>query len=520
MVTTRALLADSELRLELVVDAGDDALGREVLRLHNTELPDPSPYVRESELVLSNGLWMDQVSPADFVRSLSRARVAGLVFGLTAQCPAIPAGVEEACSSERLPLLSLPIEVPFTAVTESAARLQSEQRHAVLRDTVRRGNALALSLTRGGGADGVLHVLRRDHSVPLVVVDRNGRQLAAAGAELTRQQLSAVGAALFADVSPPEVDLPDIGPCAVFTVKGAIGEVDAGLVCLRALNQLDGVQRGALDQAALFLSLELAKRQAIHAIETRFSAELLEMILSGSARAHEIPDRLRTFGIDPQRRLAILTVAFTGPGGDVTTSADLVEAFFSSHGIAAVLAAGSQDVVAVFGWEEDQAALRTLASRLSHDVTRGTADLRVLVGVGELAEDAGSLKEPLARSRETCAVLRRRRTGPTVASFAEVGTHAMLLALLDRETLRRFANDVLGPIREQDHRQAGADLERTLRAFLNNDGQWSVTAAELFIHVNTLRNRIQRISELSGRDLSRLDERVNLFLAIEADAVS
>lgn len=42
-----------------------------------------------------------------------------------------------------------------------------------------------------------------------------------------------------------------------------------------------------------------------------------------------------------------------------------------------------------------------------------------------------------------------------VASFAEVGTHSMLLALHDREILRRFADDMLGPTREQD-RQAGS----------------------------------------------------------------
>lgn len=519
MLTVSALLADPNLGLELVVPSADPGPEREVLWLHNTELPDPSPYVRESELVLTNGLWTDQVAPAAFVTALVRARAAGLVFGLTTRQPDVPPAVGRACRDGGLLLLSLPVEVPFTAVTEAAARIQSGQRQAALHDTIRRGNALALSLTRGGGADGVLRVLRRDHSVPLVVVDRSGRQLATAGAELFSDQLTAVGEALCSPAPQSEVDLPGIGPSAIFLVKGAIGGADAGLVCLRPMAQLDGTQRGALDQAALFLSLEVAKQQAVQAIETRFSGELLEMILSGSARSLEIPGRLRAFGIDPHRRLAILTIALLVDGDEVTSGPELVEDFFASRGTRALLAAGSQDIVAVFGWDDDQAALRRLASRLSDDVGRRRGDVRVLVGVGDLADDATGLREPLVRSRETCAVLRRRHTGPTVASFAEVGTHAMLLALHDRETLRRFADDVLGPIREQD-RQSGGELERTLRAFLANDGQWSVTARELFIHVNTLRNRLQRVSDISGRDLGRLDERVNLFLAIEADAMS
>jgi DNA-binding PucR family transcriptional regulator len=84
--------------------------------------------------------------------------------------------------------------------------------------------------------------------------------------------------------------------------------------------------------------------------------------------------------------------------------------------------------------------------------------------------------------------------------------------------LRRFADDILGPLRSHDG-EHGTELERTLRTFLGNDGQWSTTAGALYVHVNTLRNRIAKIGELTGRDVSRLEDRVDLFLAIEADAL-
>jgi DNA-binding PucR family transcriptional regulator len=92
----------------------------------------------------------------------------------------------------------------------------------------------------------------------------------------------------------------------------------------------------------------------------------------------------------------------------------------------------------------------------------------------------------------------------------------MLLGLHDRGVLRRFADDILGPLRTHDEQNA-AELERTLRTFLANDGHWSPTATELYIHVNTLRNRVARITELTGRDVTRLEDRVDLFLALEAD---
>jgi DNA-binding PucR family transcriptional regulator len=77
---------------------------------------------------------------------------------------------------------------------------------------------------------------------------------------------------------------------------------------------------------------------------------------------------------------------------------------------------------------------------------------------------------------------------------------------------------VLGIIREHDTR-AHTELEHTLRTFLRHDGQWGVTAAALHVHVNTLRNRMARITELTGRNVNRLEDTVDLFLALAAETV-
>jgi len=70
-------------------------------------------------------------------------------------------------------------------------------------------------------------------------------------------------------------------------------------------------------------------------------------------------------------------------------------------------------------------------------------------------------------------------------------------------------------LREHDRRRGG-ELETTLRAFLDHDGHWGATAEALYVHVNTLRNRMARVAELTGRDVGRTADRVDLFLALEA----
>ena len=515
MLSLATLLQDPMLELELLVAGTDGELGREALWVHNTELPDPSPYVREGEIVLTNGLWQRETTPAAFSRNVRRAGAAGIIFGLREETPKTPPGLVEACEQLGLPLLQISIDVPFTAVTQAASAMQADQRRDALVGMVRRGDALAQAISHGAGASGVLAVLKREHDLPLAVVDRMARSLASAGAELSPDERRLVAEGLAKHPPPLEVNL-DEGRATLFLV-GAVGDTDAALVCLRPITALSRQEQDSLEQTARFLSLEVAKQQAVQAIELRFASELLDMILSGTQRAAEVPDRLRAFGVDPTGELVVLTTAFAN--GDESTLPGLsetVSGFFLDQGLAVVVAGGSQDVVAVL--QRPRQELHEVAETLRRAVAKRFPDRRAVIGLGEPAATAHALRQPLIQSREACQVLRRRQ-GQAVASFKELGTHRLLLGLQDKETLRSFADGVLVPLREYDRRRE-AQLEVTLKAFLQYDGQYAATASALFVHVNTLRNRLAKITELTGRDTGRTEDRVDLYLALEADELA
>ncbi|MFG2176230.1 PucR family transcriptional regulator [Streptomyces niveus] len=57
-------------------------------------------------------------------------------------------------------------------------------------------------------------------------------------------------------------------------------------------------------------------------------------------------------------------------------------------------------------------------------------------------------------------------------------------------------------------------LLQTLETFLARDGSWARAAEELHLHVNTVHYRIGRIEQITGRDLSRLDDRLDLRAAL------
>ena len=63
------------------------------------------------------------------------------------------------------------------------------------------------------------------------------------------------------------------------------------------------------------------------------------------------------------------------------------------------------------------------------------------------------------------------------------------------------ATGLLDPI-ERTEGEYGGELLRSLEAFIENNGNWERAARQLYCHRHTLRYRIRKIEELTGRDLA------------------
>ncbi len=515
MLTLARLIEQPELELTLLVPG--EGTDRELLWLHNTELPDPSPYLRPGELVLTNGMWAEETSPESFVDAVARAEGAGIVYGLREEAPTTPPALVEACRRTGLALAEISVTVPFTAVTRAAASILAESRVRDLSGAIRRSGALASAISSGTGASGVLEVVRKDHDLPLAVVDRTGRQLAVAGAELDSEQLREVARGLAR--RPPPLELELDGATASLFLVAAVGDVDAALVCLRPYRELTHAELDSLQQAGNYLSLEVAKQQAVHAIEQRFAGEVLDMVQAGPHREGDVAQRLRAFGVDPTGKIAVLAVAVAD--ADADEGIDMTEpitGFLVDHSLAVLVATGTRETIALVSWPQSVGrSLRTLAEDLQRTVARGV-DARVLVGIGGISDGSAGLRDVLVQARETCRAMQHQRGGPEIQAFSDLNNHRLLLGMLGDDTLARFSEGVLGALRDHDRRRGG-DLEPTLRAFLDLDGSYAETAAHLHVHVNTLRQRLAKITELTRRDPRRTHDRVDLVLALEADAL-
>ncbi|HEY3765632.1 MAG TPA: PucR family transcriptional regulator ligand-binding domain-containing protein [Gaiellales bacterium] len=488
------LLAIPSLDLRVVV-GGD--LERVIRWVHTTELADPSRYLQGGEVILTTGVWRDAgTTSTGFVAPLHGSDVAALGYGLPQPDSVVPDDLVAACADAQLPLFAVPYDVPFIAVSRAFVDRIYGQREEALRVRVMRNDQLVQAAGHGGGLGGILDVLAPQLDAWML---GRGRQVIAGAAGAVDVAELAAHATALAEPQPVTAN-----GWVAFPIV-ALGRTEAHLVVASGADGLDEDDRAAVDQTLPFLGLELARLQALRENERRLAAELVDLIMAGPGQARAAAARLATFGLAADGPLAAVVCETEHP--DVDVDLDRLERALSDAGVRGVAAVKTPELIAVVGWPGAEDDLATLAAGLHER-------MEAPVGVGGLAADAAGLRTAVVEGRHACRFARLRRDAGW-ATHDQVGSHTLLLALQDEEVLATFRRALLRPLEEHDARRRSRLVE-TLERFLTSGCRWQDTAAALHVHVNTLRHRLERVEQLTGRDLSSMEDRVDLYIALRS----
>jgi GAF domain-containing protein len=128
----------------------------------------------------------------------------------------------------------------------------------------------------------------------------------------------------------------------------------------------------------------------------------------------------------------------------------------------------------------------------------------VAVGVSNACRGAASFRSGFEEARDALLGTSVLQPRPGVMTYDELGPYKYLLRMSLDPDARDSHRRALARLAEYD-RERSASLLRTLEEFLGRRGNIGATAEALYIHPNTLRQRLRRIFELSGLDLRKED---------------
>jgi PucR family transcriptional regulator, purine catabolism regulatory protein len=523
MLTVRGLVSEMGLGLA----TGEDGADAPVRWVHISELPDPTPWLSGGELLLTTGIQLDtQRRQREFVRLLSGHHLAGLGFGTGFDHDRLPAALVEEATELTFPVFEVPYELPFIALTEKAfTRLVNEQ-YEVLQRGIAIHKRLERLVLEESGLDEVVRALAAATGGAVCVLSGRGetisskvfrRQLPDDAMEQVREEVvrrseelsgGSARATEHAEFAPDHPDIAGRSLVLPVSLRGR-GAPQAWLVAARDTGGLGDFERLILQQAVTVVALELMRQRAMRDTERRLAGDVLAEALTGRLSEEELAMRLRPFGIGHSAAVLV----FGGAAGTPEPQAEAeLDRFLADANVGALVATRDRLLCAVVDAHENLDPI-ALAGRAR---TALGADGGSLRAAASRPAPVGALRRTFHEARcalEAAALA--NGSSPPVASYRDLGAFQLLLSLQDDDALRLYCDSVLGPL-EDASGEYGDELIRSLEAFIEQNGQWERAARELYCHRHTLRYRIRRVEQLTGRDLSNARDRIEFWLALRA----
>lgn len=493
MVSLADLLAERDLALLPLHLTSEQT---EVRWVATSELTDPTPYLEGGEVLLTTGLdtkgWRSEWRA--YVDRLAAARVAalGLAVGLTHDRP--PKALVAACERTGLSLFEVPRPTTFVAISRAIARLLEAEREQAARRAMDAQRALTQAALEVDDAAAVVRRLATLVDGAAVTVTRDGvavtgpfgprlayLDLGVVGIEVDRIRPQGLRAAASASVGTHTVVVRPLG------VRSRPEQWLAVLVPGRSSD----ADRVAITTAVSLLGLGLERARERRATDRQLRARAIELLLA---------DDLRT-----ARIVLGATTVTRGAGPRLPRDVRLLRA----RGTADVLedALGALEGERVLAGADDAELVVVCGARRAPAVAQLLADRGLQVGVGRAVP-----LEDSAASHDTAghALAATTRAAPlrTWDDLADTG----VLGLLGADRAAAFARSFLAPL------AGDPALLATLAAFLRQHGSRGETAAELGVHRNTVRNRVEQIEALLGASLDDPQVRVDAWVALQVRA--
>lgn len=452
-VTLRDLLAVADLGLDPVT--GGDQLDRAVRWAHSTELLDPRPYLRGQELVLTVGTALaDDDACRTFVQNLVAAGAAAVGLGIGDVVDDVPLALAAACRAEGLPLLVVPPGVPFLRITELLADRRAEARTARGRRTQRLVADLLDALGPDRSLGDLLTTVASGLGGAVALLDDDGRVVATSHHPLGRVVAG--------------VPVDDTGRLVWWPLTEADAEPDTD----------------ALVQVAHVLGLHRRERDVERAQARAELGRLLRVVVEGRADPEVLADLLAPTGVDRGQLTPVAWPLAAAP----LVARRLPGTATADYGDCALTLTNHVETALVLA---EEAALPC--------------------GVGDAVDLAG-LRHAVPEAVAALALSRRRGS---VARFDDLTSFDGLLEQQPAERLAPFVVQLIDPLAEHDLRH-GTQLLATLRAFLEGDGAVNATARALYLHPNSLRHRLSRVEDLTGRNPLVFADRIALAIGLWA----
>ncbi|MCL6600524.1 MAG: PucR family transcriptional regulator ligand-binding domain-containing protein [Alicyclobacillus macrosporangiidus] len=533
-VTVREALEVGGLRRCRVV-AGWAGLDRDIQYVTVMEVPDIIRWLKGSDLLLTSLYAVKDRSSAlhRLVEDLAANGTAALAVKPQYFAGQVPDEILQAGDRLGFPILEIPQDVSYldiiTPLMETIFQRDRQLRDDLEEEFFKWITELAMD---GQDAAAILRAMREwmGNQVTLETVFAPAPEVEPLGIEARRALLEARRSL------PMTRRLGGRPTACIVTPIILQRELQGCVTCWETERPFQPADVYVLERVAPLFSLEILKLATELDVERRHQEGFLSDLLLGYRYSPaQIREKEARYGWNLSQPFVVICVAAsettdgarspedeaTGPVDDAVVRT--VQRFTRDHAPSAIVVSRIDAVVVLFpqacadGGPLVQAA-RSFAERLSRHLHDVLPEWRFTLGVSRPCAGASGIAEGYREANHAARLGRTAWGTQSVIAYAELGVYRFLREAGDWEQMRRFEEETVGRLAAYDRQHRG-ELLKTLAAYFAHNCNLSETADALFIHTNTLKYRLKRIEEITGRSLADAEGLLQLHLGMKIRAL-
>ena len=542
-ITVKEVMQLGPLKTSQVV-AGYQSLHNVVKGVTIMEAPDIVNWLAGGELLLTSlySTSGGEVNYQEFVRKLFDKGICALAVKVRRFVDEIPLEIIETANEVGLPIIEVEGNVRFVDIMYPVMEMLFNKQVVELKyykEVQERFTALAL---HGEGLESITEILAELVGNPVAVFDKNRKCLHTTDIKINqfsdvtefydRELLSDKFSFYRHKVVFPSCGVEPI-PQVVVPIE-ALSQINAYLTVAEINRPLQDMDFICLEHAATVVTLDRVKRFAVREVEQKFRNDIIEHLISGEVEVNTLLERASVLEWDINRPFVVVLfnikhidaylaekkaqqdkLVLQGIKSEIQT---MITGLMKVHTRDFILGHKGDSIIVLWPVNETIDKLfkdiKQTGQEVQNQTKKRLKKISISMGIGDVAAEIQDIPQSYKEAQDAIRFGEMLHGDNVICSFQELGVLRILCKFGERNALEEFVPRPLRKLFDYDQINQG-ELLKSLKVFLECNGNASKAAKELFIHYKTLLYRLERIKDITELNLEDNKNRLELELGLK-----
>lgn len=295
--------------------------------------------------------------------------------------------------------------------------------------------------------------------------------------------------------------------------------VNGYLIIYRVIEQEIKQLEEVINDTAFALRFYFLNKTAVYEVEAKYREEFIQDLLYNNiVNTDEALQKGKLYGLDLEK-MSVVMILESDDVVDIDLLYKLVDRTLRNPEIISCQKNDSIIFICSGNSFENYHELQKLVKEIFavNDIAQSKLGITFSIGIGQQYSSINEIHKSYQEAKTALAISRIFGETNFIKYFLQLGVFRLLYKH-DIYVLKDYYLETLGKIIEVD-KQSNGELMLTLETLYDNNMDWKKTADQLFTHVNTLRYRAKKIEELLNIDLNKMENQINLYIALKIRAL-